>query len=85
MEPGWITSTRYAMSVSGMSMRNVDELERLKQAYGDALAAYRQVLATLDQQMDAGTPTREDIQRELDASVRLNAARRAYLDAQIQS
>ena len=68
-----------------MAMRNVEELERLKQAYGNALAAYRQVLEILDRQIDAGTPTREDIQRELDASVRLDAARRAYLDAQIQS
>ena len=62
-------------------MRNVEELERLKQAYGEALAAYLRALATLDRQMDAGTLTAEDVQHELDANVRLDAARRAYLDA----
>ena len=60
----------------------MEDLERLKRAYGAALAAYREVLATLDQRLDVGALSREDIQRELDASARLDAARRAYLDAQ---
>jgi hypothetical protein len=64
-----------------MAMRNVEDLEWLKRAYGDALAAYQEVLATLDRQMHAGTPSREDIQRELDAGARLDAARSAYRDA----
>ena len=62
--------------------RTLEELERLKREYGDALAAYREVLAALDRQMDVGIPSREDIKRELDANARLDAARRAYLDAQ---
>lgn len=66
-------------------MRKVEELERLMREYGDALAAYREVLATLERQMIAGKPSRDDIQRELDANARLDSARRAYLDAQIPS
>ena len=66
-------------------MRKVEELERLMREYGDALAAYREVLAALEQQMLAGNPSRDDIQRELDANARLDAARRAYLDSQIPS
>lgn len=64
-------------------MRKVEELERLMREYGDALAAYREVLAILERQMIAGKPSRDDIQRELDANARLDSARRAYLDAQI--
>ena len=40
-------------------MRKVEELERLMREYGDALAAYREVLATLERQMIAGKPSRE--------------------------
>ena len=64
-----------------MAMRNVEELDRLKRAYADALAAYREVLVTLEGQMLAGNLSREDIQREADANERLDAAGRAYRDA----
>jgi hypothetical protein len=57
-------------------MRSVEE-----RAYEDALAAYREILATLDGQLRAGKIRREDIQSEREANARLEAARRAYLDA----
>jgi len=57
-------------------MRNVEE-----RSYADALAAYREVLATLDLRLRAGKVRREDIESERDANARLDAARRAYLDA----
>jgi len=75
-ESNWITSGVAIVVAAVSEMRSVEE-----RAYEDALAAYREILATLDGQLRSGKISREDLQSERDANARLDAARRAYLDA----
>ena len=76
VELNWLTFGVAIGGCSGVAMRSVEE-----RAYEDALAAYREILATLDGQLRAGRISREDLESERDANARLDAARRAYLDA----
>jgi len=55
-------------------MAYVEQRARLEQAYSDALAAYLEVLARLHTQLLAGRPSSADLQLELHARSRLEAA-----------
>ena len=59
-------------------MPNQKERRRLEGAYSEALAAYVELLAQLQSNVLAGIISREEVRRELEASERLDAARREY-------
>jgi hypothetical protein len=63
-------------------MGDAEELDLLRARYELAMAGYEAACSTLNRQLVAGVgATQEDLQRERQAKVALDAARRSYLDA----
>ena len=63
-------------------MGDAEELDLLRARYERAMAGYEAVCSTLNRQLVAGArASHEDLQREREAKVALDAARRSYLDA----
>jgi len=63
-------------------MGNAEDLYLLRDTYEQALVSYEAVCSALNRHLAAGErPSTEAVQREQEARVVLDAARRSYLDA----
>ena len=63
-------------------MGDAEDLHLLRHTYEQALASYEAVCSSLNRHLAAGErPSIEALQREQEARVVLDAARRSYLDA----
>ena len=63
-------------------MGNAEDLHLLRETYEQALANYEAVCSALNRHLAGGErPSTQALQREQEARVVLDAARRSYLDA----